>query len=149
MDGTSTGFFVNQEAFGHLPEAKLTRTARDVFDILFSRQIIGQAGKVSIKQEELAKTLKIGQPKVSKAEAELRAKGIVRNRSRGRIEVHPLFGVFENPATMKSAALQALEEGWDLRFHEPADGGQDDGPDGDGGQPLAVVYPMPVLRKAS
>lgn len=149
MDGTSTGFFVNQEAFGHLPEAKLSRLAREVFDVLFSRQILGHGGKVSIKQEELAEILKIGQPKISRAEAELRTKGIVRSRSRGRIEVHPLFGVFESQAAMKSAALQALEEGWDLRFHEPADGGQDDGPDGDGGQPLAVVYPMPRLRKAS
>ncbi|MFE7328059.1 hypothetical protein ACFU8W_24310 [Streptomyces sp. NPDC057565] len=57
--------------------------------------------------------------------------------------------MFESQAAMKSAALQALEEGWDLRFHKSADGGQDDGPDGDGGQPLAVVVPMPILRKAS
>lgn len=142
----AAGFFVNREVFEHLPSAKLTRTARDVLDVLFSRQQLGQDGRVSIKQEELAEILKIGQPKVSKAEGELRQKGIVRHRKRGRIELHPLFGVFESPAAMKRAVLAAVDAGWDLRFDQTA---QDDGPDGDGGQPLAVVHHLPFLRHAS
>ncbi|MFD3326577.1 hypothetical protein [Streptomyces sp. NPDC058701] len=56
------------------PPGGQARTARDVFDILFSRQVLDQSSKVSIKQEELAEVLRISQPKVSRAEAELRAK---------------------------------------------------------------------------
>ncbi|MFD3875184.1 helix-turn-helix domain-containing protein [Streptomyces sp. NPDC058623] len=79
-----------------------------MFDILFSRQVLGQSSKVSIKQEELAEVLRISQPKVSRAEAELRAKGIVRNPSRGRIEVHSLFGFFECRRRVKSGSGSLL-----------------------------------------
>ncbi|MGW7261777.1 helix-turn-helix transcriptional regulator [Streptomyces sp. NPDC054834] len=95
----STPGFLNPETFEILPNARLSRTARDVFDILTARQEPG--GTVRIRQDEIAARLGVTQASVSRAMSRLKDKGIIEGRQRqGTILIHPLLAGYQSPAHM-------------------------------------------------
>lgn len=71
--------FHNSEIFEVLPNACLSLTARDVFDVLTARQEPG--GLVKIRQQDIAERLGLTQSVVSRAIGQLRDKGITASGS--------------------------------------------------------------------
>ncbi|MDT0478491.1 MarR family transcriptional regulator, partial [Streptomyces sp. DSM 41014] len=87
--------FRNPDAFEVLPNARLSPTARDVFDVLQARQ--ESCGVVRIRQTDVAKRLDISQAAVSRAIGQLKDKGLLDGRHRqGSVLIHPLFAAYES-----------------------------------------------------
>ncbi|MFD9339938.1 helix-turn-helix transcriptional regulator [Streptomyces sp. NPDC060028] len=111
----STPGFHNPEAFEILPNARLSPTARDVFDVLTARQEPG--GLVRIKQQDLAKRLDLSQAAVSRAISQLRDKGIIGERQRqGTVLIHPLLAGYESLAHMVNHLQNTTTFVWPLHF---------------------------------
>ncbi|MCX5206079.1 helix-turn-helix domain-containing protein [Streptomyces sp. NBC_00237] len=155
MSGTIPGFH-NPAAWEQLPNAGLTSTARDIFDILQARQAPG--GDVRIKQSDLAARLGIHQASVSRAMSELRDTGLIEGRTRhGRVLIHPLFAGYQSYAHMINHIEDPDTHIWPLRFasgdvrpprrSDPRTGTEFD-PDPNGGEPAPAVAARPNLRLA-
>ncbi|MGW1767703.1 helix-turn-helix transcriptional regulator [Streptomyces sp. NPDC002073] len=152
----STPGFHNPEIFEVLPNARLSPTARDVFDILTARQEPG--GLVRIRQQDIAGRLDLSQAAVSRAIGQLRDKGLLGERQRqGTVRIHPLLAGYESPAHMINHLQDPNTFIWPLNF--PTGGvrpprnsdprtGTDFDPDPDGGEDAPLVPPLPSLRLA-
>ncbi|MFB6614030.1 helix-turn-helix transcriptional regulator [Streptomyces sp. NPDC085524] len=148
--------FHNPVVWEQLPDARMSRTARDVFDILTARQHPG--GEVEITQAALAKRLAITQSAVSRAVSELKDLGIVHPRTKhGRLLINPLLAGYESAAHMVNHINDPGTEVWDLKFttgevrppkrHDPRTGTDFD-PDPDGGEDMPLPEVPPTFRLA-
>ncbi|MGW8882026.1 helix-turn-helix transcriptional regulator, partial [Streptomyces mirabilis] len=91
--------FRDPQMYEVLPNACLSSTARDIFDVLTARQEPG--GLVHVRQQELAERLGLSQSAVSRAIGQLRDKGIISERQRkGTLLIHPLLASYESLAHM-------------------------------------------------
>ncbi|GAA2464107.1 helix-turn-helix transcriptional regulator [Streptomyces mauvecolor] len=152
----STPGFHNPEIFEVLPNARLSPTARDVFDVLTARQEPG--GLVRIRQQELAKRLGIAQGHVSRAIGQLRDKGLIEGRQRhGSVLIHPLLAGYESLAHMVNHLQDPATFVWPLNFptgdiRPPRSGDPrtdtDFDPDPDGGEDAPAPEARPNLRLA-
>ncbi|MEC3992022.1 helix-turn-helix domain-containing protein [Actinacidiphila sp. DG2A-62] len=152
----STPGFHNPEIFEVLPNARLSPTARDVFDVLTARQEPG--GLVRVRQQELAERLDITQAAVSRAISQLRDKGILGDRQRrGTVLIHPLLAGYESLTHMLNHLQDPATFMWPLNFptgdirpprsSDPRTGTDFD-PDPDGGEDAPVPEARPSLRLA-
>jgi biotin operon repressor len=152
----STPGFHNPEIFEVLPNARLSPTARDVFDVLTARQESG--GLVRIRQQELAQRLDITQAAVSRAIGQLRDKGILGDRQRrGTVLIHPLLAGYESLTHMLNHLQDPATFLWPLNFptgdirpprsNDPRTGTDFD-PDPDGGEDAPAPETRPSLRLA-
>lgn len=148
--------FHNPAIFEQLPNARLSRTARDVFDVLTARQEPG--GLVHIRQDELASRLGITQASVSRAIGQLRDKGIIEGRQRqGTVLIHPLLAGYESAAHMVNHLQEPTTYVWPLHFptgdirpprrSDPRTGTDFD-PDPGGGEDAPLPEAQPSLRLA-
>ncbi|MEU8893681.1 helix-turn-helix domain-containing protein [Streptomyces sp. NPDC048442] len=155
MSGPIPGFH-NPAAFEQLPNAALTPTARDIFDVLTARQVPG--GEVRVWQTDLAARLDTTQSAVSRAMSELRDTGLIEARTRrGRVLIHPLFAGYESLAHMVHHIEDPSTFIWPLNFpsgdirpprrSDPRTGTGFD-PDPDGGEPTPAPAVRPDLRIA-
>ncbi|MFJ3906241.1 helix-turn-helix transcriptional regulator [Streptomyces sp. NPDC090025] len=157
MSGTIPGFH-NPEIFEVLPNACLSPTARDVFDVLTARQEPG--GLVRIRQQEIAERLGLTQPVVSRAIGQLRDKGIISERQRrGAVLIHPLLAGYESLPHMVNHLKAPDTFVWPLNFptsgiRPPRTGDArtgtafDPDPDPDGGEHVSAPDSRPTLRLA-
>ncbi|MCX5443833.1 winged helix-turn-helix domain-containing protein [Streptomyces sp. NBC_00063] len=107
--------FHNPEIFETLPNARLSPTARDVFDILTARQ--EASGLVRIRQKDLAKRPDISQAAVSRAIGQLKDKGILDGRHRqGTILIRPLLAAYESLAHMINHLQDPTTFVWPLNY---------------------------------
>lgn len=146
--------FHNPEIFEVLPNACLSPTARDVFDVLTARQEPG--GLVHIKQEDIAKRLGLTQPVVSRAISQLRDKGILSERQRrGTVLIHPLLAGYTSLAHMVNHLKDPNTFVWPLNFPtgdirppraRDARTGTGFDPDPDGGEDAPAPEAMASLR---
>ncbi|MEU5599901.1 helix-turn-helix domain-containing protein [Streptomyces sp. NPDC020298] len=152
----STPGFLNPETFEILPNARLSRTARDVFDILTARQEPG--GAVHIRQDDIAARLGITQASVSRAMSQLKDKGIIEGRQRqGTILIHPLLAGYQSPAHMINHIHDPHTYIWPLNFpsadirpprrNDPRTHTDFD-PDPDGNNTTPAPQPKPTLHLA-
>lgn len=148
--------FHNPEIWEQLPNARLSPTARDVFDVLTARQEPG--GIVHIRQEQIAERLGIPQATVSRAMGHLKDKGIIEGRvRRGRVLIHPLLAGYESMAHMLNHVQDPTTHIWPLNFpageirpprrNDPRTGTDFD-PEPDGGGDAPVSEARPGLRLA-
>ncbi|MFJ6722386.1 helix-turn-helix domain-containing protein [Streptomyces sp. NPDC091259] len=149
----------NPATFEAMPDARLGKTARDVWDILQARQEPG--GLVRITQKELAERLGITVPSVSRAISELKDRGLVNGRTQhGKVLIHPLFAGYESEAHLLNHIHDPDTHLWPLNFpdttidlprgSDPRHGtGFDPDPDPDGGEDAPMPEPQPFLRIAS
>jgi len=155
MSSTIAGFH-NPQLFEVLPNACLSATARDIFDVLTARQEPG--GLVHIRQQELAERLGLSQSAVSRAIGQLRDKGIISERQRkGTLLIHPLLAGYESLAHMTNHLQAPDTHVWpinfptgDIRPPRVRDGrtGTDFDPDPDGGEDAPALETRPSLRLA-
>ncbi|MFJ2736170.1 helix-turn-helix transcriptional regulator [Streptomyces sp. NPDC087317] len=155
MSSTVPGFH-NPEIFEVLPNACLSPTARDVFDILTARQEPG--GLVRIRQQEIAERLGLTQSVVSRAISQLRDKGILSERQRkGTVLIHPLLAGYESLTHMVNHLKDPDTFVWPLNFPtgdirppraRDARTGTDFDPDPDGGEDAPAPEARPTLRLA-
>ncbi|MFJ7258216.1 helix-turn-helix transcriptional regulator [Streptomyces sp. NPDC098085] len=148
--------FHNPEIWGALPNARLSPTARDVFDVLTSRQEAG--GLVRIRQKDLAKRLDISQAAVSRAIGQLKDKGILDGRHRqGTVLIHPLMAAYESLTHMVNHLKDPNTFVWPLNFPtgdmrpprtSDARVDTDFDPDPDGGEDAPAPEARPALRLA-
>ncbi|MET9182897.1 MarR family transcriptional regulator [Kitasatospora aureofaciens] len=111
----SAAFWFNSMFFEYLPNAGLTKTERDILDILLARQEPG--GVVFITQAELSKRLGVQQPNISKALAGLSERGIIEPtelRRRGRIRLHKFLAAYEGPQQAITAMHDSTIPTWPL-----------------------------------
>ncbi|MFJ8871348.1 helix-turn-helix transcriptional regulator [Streptomyces sp. NPDC102473] len=107
--------FHNPDSFELLPNACLSPTARDVFDVLTARQEPG--GLVCIRQQDIAERLRLTQSAVSRAVGQLRDKGILGERQRqGTLLIHPLLAGYESLAHMVDHLKDPDTFVWPLNF---------------------------------
>ncbi|MFI5808697.1 helix-turn-helix domain-containing protein [Streptomyces sp. NPDC051561] len=148
--------FHNPAAWEQLPNARLTPTTRDVFDVLTARQAPG--GEVRVRQADLAARLDTTQSAISRAMTELRDTGLIEGRTRhGRVLIHPLFAGYESLAHMVNHIEDPATFIWPLHFpsgdirpprrSDPRTGTRFD-PDPDGGEPAPAPKARPDLRIA-
>jgi DNA-binding transcriptional MocR family regulator len=151
-----TAGYRNPATLEQMPEARLGKTARDVWDILQARQEPG--GLVAIRQKELAQRLGISVPSVSKAISELKDRGLVNGRTQhGKILIHPLFAAYDSEAHMVNHVQDPETHIWPLNFpgmtvavprgSDPRHGTDFD-PDPDGGEDAPLPEGQPFLRLA-
>lgn len=148
--------FHNPEIWEHLPNAGLSPTARDVFDILTARQEPG--GIVHIRQDEIAERLGVPQAAVSRAVGQLKDKGIIEGRvRRGRMLIHPLLAGYESLAHMVNHIQDPSTHIWPLNFptgeirpprRSDPRAGSDFDPDPDDGEEAPADQSRPTLRLA-
>ncbi|AEM88523.1 helix-turn-helix transcriptional regulator [Streptomyces violaceusniger] len=148
--------FHNPEIFEALPNARLSPTARDVFDVLTARQEAG--GLVHIRQKDIAKRLDISQAAVSRAIGQLKDKGILDGRHRqGTVLIHPLMAAYESFAHMVNHLQDPNTFVWPLNFPtgdmrpprtSDARVDTDFDPDPDGGEDAPAPESRPTLRLA-
>ncbi|MEU6756032.1 helix-turn-helix domain-containing protein [Streptomyces sp. NPDC046685] len=151
-----TAGYRNPATFEQMPEARLGKTARDVWDILQARQQPG--GLVAVKQKDLAERLDITVPSVSRAISELKDRGLVNGRTQhGKILIHPLFAAYESEAHMINHVQDPGTHIWPLTFPGTAVAlprgadprhGTDFDPDPDGGEEAPMAEAAPFLRLA-
>ncbi|MEV6956115.1 hypothetical protein [Streptomyces sp. NPDC051183] len=143
----------NPAMWENLPNARLSGTARDVFDVLTSRQQPG--GLVVIKQKEIAEKLGIQQSGVGRAIGDLRDLGILHARTTpGRYRINPLLAGYESLAHMVNALSAADAEIWPLRYDAgvrpprrlDVRAGTDFDPDPGGGEEAPMPDLAPALR---
>ncbi|MER6916761.1 helix-turn-helix domain-containing protein [Streptomyces sp. NPDC000594] len=156
MSSASIPGFHNPEIFEVLPNACLSPTARDVFDVLTSRQEPG--GLVKIRQQELAERLGLTQSVVSRAISQLRDKGIISERQRrGEVLIHPLLAGYESLSHMVNHLKAPDTFVWPLNFPtgdirppraRDARIGTGFDPDPDGGEDAPLPDAPPSLRLA-
>jgi DNA-binding transcriptional MocR family regulator len=152
----STPGFHNPEIFEVLPNARLSRTARDVFDILTARQEPG--GTVRIRQDEIATRLGITQASVSRAIGQLKDRGLIEGRQRqGTVLIHPLLAGYESLAHMVNHLQDPSTYLWPLNFptgdirpprRSDPRSDTDFDPDPDGGEDAPTPETRPTLRLA-
>ncbi|WP_432104449.1 replication/maintenance protein RepL [Streptomyces sp. bgisy091] len=107
--------FHNPDTFELLPNACLSPTARDIFDVLTARQEPG--GVVHMRQQDIAERLGLTQSAVSRAVGQLRDKGILGERQRqGTLLIHPLLAGYESLAHMVNHLKDADTFVWPLNF---------------------------------
>lgn len=155
MSSSIPGFH-NPEIFEVLPNACLSPTARDVFDVLSARQAPG--GVARIRQQDIAERLGLTQPAVSRAIGELRDKGIISERQRkGTVLIHPLLAGYESLTHMINHLKDPGTFVWPLNFPtgdirppraRDARAGTDFDPDPDGGEEAPAPEVRPALRLA-
>lgn len=148
--------FHNPEIFEVLPNACLSPTARDVFDVLTARQEPG--GLVRIRQQDIAERLGLSQSVVSRAIGQLRDKGIIGPRQRqGTVLIHPLLAGYESLAHMVNHLQDPNTFVWPLHFptgdirpprSRDARADTDFDPDPDGGEDAPAPEARPTLRLA-
>lgn len=148
--------FHNPEIFEVLPNACLSPTARDVFDVLTARQEPG--GLVCIRQQDIAERLGLTQSVVSRAIGQLRDKGILSERQRkGEVLIHPLLAAYESLSHMVNHLKSPDTFVWPLNFPtgdirppraRDARAGTDFDPDPDGGEDVPAPEARPALRLA-
>ncbi|MEV4876508.1 helix-turn-helix transcriptional regulator [Streptomyces cyaneofuscatus] len=98
-----------------LPNACLSATARNIFDVLTARQEPG--GLVHIRQQELAQRLGLSQSPVSRAIGQLQDKGIISERQRkGTLLIHPLLAGYESLAHMTNHIEAPDTHVWPINF---------------------------------
>ncbi|MEV0011057.1 helix-turn-helix domain-containing protein [Streptomyces sp. NPDC051840] len=150
----STPGFHNPEIFEVLPNARLSRTARDVLDILTARQEPG--GTVHIRQKEIASRLGITQAAVSRAMGQLKDRGLIEGRQRqGTVLIHPLLAAYESAAHMVNHLRNPATFVWPLNFasdrvrpprHSDPRSDTDFDPDPDGGERTIAPSARPPLH---
>ena len=155
MSSTVPGFH-NPEIFEVLPNACLSPTARDVFDVLTARQEPG--GLVRIRQQDIAERLGLTQSVVSRAIGQLRDKGIISERQRkGTVLSHPLLAGYESLTHLVNHLKDPDTFVWprtfptgDIRPPRTRDArtGTDFDPDPDGGEDAPAPEARPTLRLA-
>lgn len=148
--------FHNPQLFEVLPNACLSATARDIFDVLTARQEPG--GLVHIRQQELAERLGLSQSAVSRAVGQLRDKGIISERQRkGTLLIHPLLAGYESLAHMTNHLKAPDTHLWPINFPtgdirpprvRDVRTGTDFDPDPDGGEDAPAPEVRPALRLA-
>ncbi|GHA47776.1 hypothetical protein GCM10010329_82750 [Streptomyces spiroverticillatus] len=144
--------FHNPAAWEQLPNARLSPTARDIFDVLQGRQ--EPRGHVRITQNELATRLNTTQSAISRAMSELRDTGLIHARTRhGQILIHPLYAGYESLAHMVNHIQDPDTHLWPLAFpasdiRPPRRCDPHPTPDGDGGEPAPTPAPRPHLHLA-
>lgn len=156
MSSSAVPGFRSPDASEVLPNARLSSTARDVFDILSARQEPG--GLVRILQNDLAERLGISQAAVSRSIGQLKDKGLLGGRHRqGSVLIHPLFAAYESLSHMIHHLSDPDTFVWPLNF--PTGGvrpprtsdprtntGFDPEPDPDGGEKAPEPGLQPPLR---
>ncbi|TSB25638.1 winged helix-turn-helix domain-containing protein (plasmid) [Streptomyces sp. NBC_01525] len=148
--------FHNPEIWETLPNARLSPTARDVLDVLTTRQNAG--GLVEIRQHEIAKRLGISQAAVSRAIGQLKDKGILDGRHRqGAVLIHPLLAGYESMTHMINHLQDPSTFVWPLNFPtgdmrpprvSDARSGTGFDPDPDDGEDAPLPDTRPTLRLA-
>ncbi|MFG2986202.1 hypothetical protein ACGFYQ_33960 [Streptomyces sp. NPDC048258] len=145
----------NPAIWENLPNARMSGTARDVFDVLTSRQEPG--GLVVIKQKDIAEKLGIQQSGVGRAIGDLRDLGILHARTTpGRYRINPMLAGYESLAHMVNTLNDPSTEVWGLRYDAgvrpprrlDARAGTDFDPDPDGGEDAPMPEAQPFLRIA-
>jgi hypothetical protein len=107
--------FHNPDTFELLPNACLSPTARDIFDVLTARQEPG--GLVRMRQQDIAERLGLTQSAVSRAVGQLRDKGILGERQQqGVLLIHPLLAGYESLAHMVNHLKDPDTYLWPLNF---------------------------------
>ncbi|MFJ2745447.1 MarR family transcriptional regulator [Streptomyces sp. NPDC087440] len=155
---TAPAAFHNPAAWEQLPNARLSPTARDIFDVLQGRQEPG--GHVRVTQAELGVRLNTSQSAISRAVSELRDTGLIDARTRhGQLLIHPLYAGYESLAHMVNHIQDPDTHLWPLTFPasdirpprrcDPRTSTDfDPTPDGDGGEPAPAPAPRPRLHLA-